>query len=109
MQSMIAFDSRLRGSSLSESRSRASNSSANLDCAWTVPVSARLNCPAPAASSRISPIIRIGSAPFIPGPPLADGDAFAEAARQIDFPDDRRAALVAALREQNGDSPLLDG
>jgi bacillithiol biosynthesis cysteine-adding enzyme BshC len=35
-------------------------------------------------------------------------DAFAEAARQIDFPDARRAALVAALREQNGTSPLLE-
>jgi bacillithiol biosynthesis cysteine-adding enzyme BshC len=34
--------------------------------------------------------------------------AFAEAAGQIDFPASRRAALVEALREQNGDSPLLD-
>jgi len=42
--------------------------------------------------------------------PLAssEGDAFAAAAKQIDFPDTRRAALVAALREQNGDSPLLE-
>jgi bacillithiol biosynthesis cysteine-adding enzyme BshC len=32
----------------------------------------------------------------------------AEAAAQIDFPDDRRAALVAALRELNGQSPELD-
>jgi bacillithiol biosynthesis cysteine-adding enzyme BshC len=40
--------------------------------------------------------------------PHADGDAFAAAARQIDFPPERRAALVAALREQNGDGPLLD-
>jgi bacillithiol biosynthesis cysteine-adding enzyme BshC len=37
-----------------------------------------------------------------------EGDVFAQAASQIDFPDARRAALVAALREQNGDSPLLD-
>lgn len=36
------------------------------------------------------------------------GDTFDEAARQIDFPDTRRAALVAALREQNGDGPLLE-
>jgi bacillithiol biosynthesis cysteine-adding enzyme BshC len=31
-----------------------------------------------------------------------------EAASQIDFPDDRRAALVSALLEINGPSPLLD-
>ena len=37
-----------------------------------------------------------------------DGDAFPQAARQINFPDDRRAALVAALSEQNGGSPLLE-
>src|SRR5579862_2073101 len=37
-----------------------------------------------------------------------DGDAFAAAARQIDFPPERRAALVSSLREQNGDSPLLE-
>lgn len=36
------------------------------------------------------------------------GGVYEEAARQIDFSDDRRAALVAALREQNGDSPLLE-
>jgi bacillithiol biosynthesis cysteine-adding enzyme BshC len=36
------------------------------------------------------------------------GEAYAEAAQQIDFPDERRAALLASLREQNGDSPLLD-
>ncbi len=36
------------------------------------------------------------------------GEAFEQAARQIDFPDGRRAALVSALREQNGDSPLLE-
>ena len=36
------------------------------------------------------------------------GEAYSEAARQISFPDDRRAALVASLREQNGDSPLLE-
>lgn len=35
-------------------------------------------------------------------------DAFAEAARQIDFPADRRTALVAALSQQNGNSPLLE-
>jgi bacillithiol biosynthesis cysteine-adding enzyme BshC len=32
----------------------------------------------------------------------------AEAAAQIDFPDDRRAALVSALREINGPGPELD-
>jgi len=32
----------------------------------------------------------------------------AEAAAQVDFPDERRARLVAALRELNGDSTLLD-
>lgn len=41
-------------------------------------------------------------APFYSFPPT-----FEEAAGQIDFPDDRRAALVEALREQNGDSALL--
>src|SRR2546428_11070486 len=33
--------------------------------------------------------------------------AFAAAAAQIDFPDDHRAALVRALRVQNGDSESL--
>jgi bacillithiol biosynthesis cysteine-adding enzyme BshC len=33
---------------------------------------------------------------------------FAEAAAEIDFPDERRAALVAALLEINGPSPELD-
>jgi bacillithiol biosynthesis cysteine-adding enzyme BshC len=40
------------------------------------------------------------------------GEAFAEAARQIQdpaqYPGARRSALIASLREQNGDSPLLD-
>src|SRR5579859_5845994 len=36
-----------------------------------------------------------------------DPAAYAAAASQIDFPDDRRAALVSALRIQNGDSELL--
>ncbi len=38
--------------------------------------------------------------PFDPG-------SYAAAAAQIDLPDDRRAALVSALRIQNGDSDLL--
>jgi bacillithiol biosynthesis cysteine-adding enzyme BshC len=38
--------------------------------------------------------------PFDPG-------SYAAAAAQIDLPDDRRAALVSALRIQNGDSELL--
>ncbi len=33
--------------------------------------------------------------------------SFAAAARAIDYPDSRRAALVTALRAQNGDSPSL--
>jgi bacillithiol biosynthesis cysteine-adding enzyme BshC len=36
-----------------------------------------------------------------------DPDSFQRAAAQIDYPDERRAALVAALRAQNGDSPSL--
>lgn len=39
---------------------------------------------------------------------MHDPDAFAKAAAAIDFPDDRRQALVAALRRQNGDHPALD-
>ena len=35
-------------------------------------------------------------------------DSYHEAAAKIDFPDDRRQRLVAALREQNGESPALD-
>lgn len=37
-----------------------------------------------------------------------DPEAMREAAAQIDFPDDRRSALVEALRHQNPGSPLLD-
>jgi bacillithiol biosynthesis cysteine-adding enzyme BshC len=37
-----------------------------------------------------------------------DPDAYATAASQIQFSDDRRAALVSALRLQNGDSELLN-
>jgi bacillithiol biosynthesis cysteine-adding enzyme BshC len=37
-----------------------------------------------------------------------DPDAYARAAAQIQFPDERRRALVAALRRHNGDHPLLD-
>lgn len=33
--------------------------------------------------------------------------SFSQAAREIQFPPERRAALVAALREQNGESPSL--
>src|ERR1700704_927171 len=39
--------------------------------------------------------------------PPFDPAAYAAAASQIDFPDDRRGALVSALRVQNGDSELL--
>ena len=38
----------------------------------------------------------------------ADSEAFRSAAREISYPDDRRAALVAALRTRNGDSPSLE-
>lgn len=38
----------------------------------------------------------------------SEAAAYDTAAAEIRFPDDRRAALVAALRQQNGDSPQLD-
>jgi bacillithiol biosynthesis cysteine-adding enzyme BshC len=37
-----------------------------------------------------------------------DPDSFSQTAREIQFPEQRRAALVEALREQNGDSAALD-
>jgi bacillithiol synthase len=37
-----------------------------------------------------------------------DPASLEQAAREIDYPDDRRAALVAALRAQNGNSDSLD-
>jgi bacillithiol synthase len=37
-----------------------------------------------------------------------DPAAYAQAASRIDLPDDRRAALVSALRTQNGDSTVLN-
>jgi bacillithiol biosynthesis cysteine-adding enzyme BshC len=37
-----------------------------------------------------------------------DGQSYAAAAKQIDYPDDRRAGLVAALRAGNGESKSLD-
>ncbi|MEX2261249.1 MAG: bacillithiol biosynthesis cysteine-adding enzyme BshC [Bryobacteraceae bacterium] len=37
-----------------------------------------------------------------------DGASFREAAARISFPPERRAAMAAALREQNGDSAELD-
>src|SRR5262249_54777675 len=36
-----------------------------------------------------------------------DPDSYTAAASQIKFPEDRRAALVSAIREQNGDSEEL--
>jgi len=36
-----------------------------------------------------------------------DPEAIAEAARELDYPEDRRAAIVSALRAQNGDSESL--
>lgn len=40
--------------------------------------------------------------------PIRDLNSFREAARQIDLSPDRRAALVAALRKRNPDSPALE-
>jgi bacillithiol biosynthesis cysteine-adding enzyme BshC len=37
-----------------------------------------------------------------------DPQSFQQATPQIDYPDERRAAMVAALRAQNGDSPSLE-
>ena len=37
-----------------------------------------------------------------------DPESYRAAARAVDFPEERRAALVSALRQQNGDSPALD-
>lgn len=37
-----------------------------------------------------------------------DPQSFKDAAAQINYPEDRRQRLVAALREQNGDSPALE-
>ncbi len=37
-----------------------------------------------------------------------DPEAYSTAAAQLDYPDARRAALVEAPRELNGDSPQLD-
>jgi bacillithiol biosynthesis cysteine-adding enzyme BshC len=44
--------------------------------------------------------------PYYSYPPF-DPSAYSAAASQVEFPHDRRAALVAALRIQNGDSELL--
>ncbi len=41
---------------------------------------------------------------YWPGDPAS----YAEAAKQIDYPDERRAAMVSALRARNGNSPALD-
>lgn len=37
-----------------------------------------------------------------------DPDSFSQTAAEVNFPEERRAQLVAALREQNGDSPALN-
>jgi bacillithiol biosynthesis cysteine-adding enzyme BshC len=37
-----------------------------------------------------------------------DGASYAAAAREMQYPDDRRAALVASLRQSNGESASLD-
>src|ERR1700693_354545 len=44
---------------------------------------------------------------FYPYPPY-DPESYAAAARQIDLSAERRAALVAVLREQNGPSASLE-
>ncbi len=46
-------------------------------------------------------------APFYPFPPL-DWESYRSAAAAIRYPAERRAALVAALRELNGESPALE-
>jgi bacillithiol biosynthesis cysteine-adding enzyme BshC len=46
-------------------------------------------------------------AQFYPHAPM-DWESFQASAAAIDYPNDRRRELVAALREQNGDSPLLE-
>jgi len=38
---------------------------------------------------------------------FSDGGQLAAAAKRVNFPEPRRALLIAALREQNGDSPTL--
>ncbi len=43
---------------------------------------------------------------FFPGQ-FQDADALAGSAKKLDFPADRRAAIVTALREQNGNTPAL--
>ncbi len=40
--------------------------------------------------------------------PLRDAESFRAAAGEIQFPEERRAALVKALRQQNPDGPSLD-
>src|SRR5580693_3290480 len=40
--------------------------------------------------------------------PPGDPAAYAEAAKKIDYPAERRAEMVAVLRARNGDSPSLD-
>jgi bacillithiol synthase len=40
--------------------------------------------------------------------PRRDAESFRAAAGEIQFPDERRAALIAALRQQNPDSPSLE-
>lgn len=42
------------------------------------------------------------------GQPFSDLDALVESARTLQFPDERRARIVAALRKQNGSSKALD-
>ena len=39
---------------------------------------------------------------------FSDSSSFSQSAATIDYPADRRQQLVAALREQNGDSPNLE-
>src|SRR5438309_289359 len=38
---------------------------------------------------------------------FTDIEELAASAKRVDFPEERRALLIAALREQNGDSPTL--
>ena len=88
-------------------RISGSGSSGKLIPACTVPASARPNCRIPLRSPRTSSTIPIKTAGFYRHP-LRDLESFRAAAREIQFSGERRAALVAALRRQNADSPALE-
>jgi bacillithiol biosynthesis cysteine-adding enzyme BshC len=47
------------------------------------------------------------ASPYYAGNPM-DSGSYAASAAEIQYPEERRAQLVSALREQNGDNPALD-